>query len=874
MKGRTNAGAYAAVLVCIVWALSDYGVAAEGTALTVQQTDPYQQAGGAGTAQGASSQQDKALSTDQQLAASLAEVLAIALQPSNATAGTLRSLPQQSIVLDPGDLQSAGGTAAASTEEQKLIPEPPPAAQAASEAASGSEGQQQQQQQQPEQALDKTEETRAQLQPEQAAASAGESVGTGAVQPADVLPSGEGGQQQQQQQPEQAASVGGTVGTGGLLPAQALDAYPGALDGAGAALAAAAGAQNSSAVAEGEAAVIAQHALTQSELIIQTDAEGMVTAAAAISQTSVGIVTTGAEYVAFERGNDTAKLGLVRLLPAQMILPYPAQKNLTEADFRNVSSLLRDRSGANVTTANRTGIFRRATGKEEGKGGKAGKGQPGGSGCGKNRNAPCKFFVLDVSEVAVELGFPSCSVDQFVADPESGMTLPNPAIVPNFSQPIPPKGHEWIYPYSTQPHYLSQNAGPWYVYHTLRNSVNSVRTIAEADVVYVYDYCYVMWALGDHHARDHWWLRDNYNPDRKAGHYLLSSYRAIMGLPRWRRTGGRDFVFYHSHPGFEWDDLAMTTAYQDMLCVDFQWATVLVVEQGQRWRCPSYSPRSTIVVPYSSTESVNTIPLRPDGEKESLLFFRGKCDPAIPSNMGKLMRSHVVRHLREGIAAGQPPQGQRAAPEINVCCHGQAAGDEVRCTEREFEQNVFVTQRHKLVLEQMANSAFCLILPGNSQSSQRLTEAFLAGCIPVFIGPPWHSLPFTQKVDYASAALFLNISSPASEALPWWSHPELKVHKGLDPRTQLEDRFSPSWWFADVPSTAIIPLRKIDAVLPYLRQMPHEWMENKRRAVMKYRSLFIYTTSAQTHEPSASDTIVDLMCSYAKLGTFQDSSSL
>ena len=46
----------------------------------------------------------------------------------------------------------------------------------------------------------------------------------------------------------------------------------------------------------------------------------------------------------------------------------------------------------------------------------------------------------------------------------------------------------------------------------------------------------------------------------------------------------------------------------------------------------------------------------------------------------------------------------------------------------------------------MADSAFCLILPGNSQSSQRLTEAFLTGCIPVFIGPPWHSLPLTQKV--------------------------------------------------------------------------------------------------------------------------------
>ena len=46
--------------------------------------------------------------------------------------------------------------------------------------------------------------------------------------------------------------------------------------------------------------------------------------------------------------------------------------------------------------------------------------------------------------------------------------------------------------------------------------------------------------------------------------------RAVMGLPRWRRTGGRDFVFYHSHPGFEWDDLDITNAYQETICNDFQ----------------------------------------------------------------------------------------------------------------------------------------------------------------------------------------------------------------------------------------------------------------------------------------------------------------
>ena len=48
-----------------------------------------------------------------------------------------------------------------------------------------------------------------------------------------------------------------------------------------------------------------------------------------------------------------------------------------------------------------------------------------------------------------------------------------------------------------------------------------------------------------------------------------------MGLPRWKRTGGRDFVFYHSHPGFEWDDLDVTTAYQETICNDFQ-ASLLI----------------------------------------------------------------------------------------------------------------------------------------------------------------------------------------------------------------------------------------------------------------------------------------------------------
>ena len=261
-----------------------------------------------------------------------------------------------------------------------------------------------------------------------------------------------------------------------------------------------------------------------------------------------------------------------------------------------------------------------------------------------------------------------------------------------------------------------------------------------------------------------------------------------MGLPRWKRSGGQDFVFFHSHPGFEWDDLPTTTAYQDMvhtsllyvalpsprscskscqppvhshmpcdelellcvpsrapacrplrlplntkqgpclqtfeaaqgaspwygkfksscawmslrwfrqhladtldhtsrdtvstipaycfllvgiqgsytlschaqepvrlqelfsvttgvrcdaqLCVDFQWATLLAVEQGQRWRCASYSPRSTLVVPYASTQSLATHPPSPQRREEdpALLPVRASLSMAGPPAVARLLR--------------------------------------------------------------------------------------------------------------------------------------------------------------------------------------------------------------------------------------------
>ena len=54
---------------------------------------------------------------------------------------------------------------------------------------------------------------------------------------------------------------------------------------------------------------------------------------------------------------------------------------------------------------------------------------------------------------------------------------------------------------------------------------------------------------------------------------------------------------------------------------------------------------------------------------------------------------------------------------------------------------------------------FCLVLAGDAQSTRRLSEIFMAGCIPVFVGPPYNSMPLAEDVHYKSIGVFFNISN-------------------------------------------------------------------------------------------------------------------
>lgn len=63
-----------------------------------------------------------------------------------------------------------------------------------------------------------------------------------------------------------------------------------------------------------------------------------------------------------------------------------------------------------------------------------------------------------------------------------------------------------------------------------------------------------------------------------------------------------------------------------------------------------------------------------------------------------------------------------------------------------------------IAFDKMQRTVFCLVPPGDAQSTRRLSELFMSGCIPVFLGPPFNTMPFGEDIPYASIGVFFNFT--------------------------------------------------------------------------------------------------------------------
>lgn len=79
--------------------------------------------------------------------------------------------------------------------------------------------------------------------------------------------------------------------------------------------------------------------------------------------------------------------------------------------------------------------------------------------------------------------------------------------------------------------------------------------------------------------------------------------------------------------------------------------------------------------------------------------------------------------------------GAHPEPDMIVECSGGAA----RLGSKKFTN-------HAEFANLLSRTLFCPVLPGENQGSQHLVERYVSGCIPIFVGPPYHALPFEKEV--------------------------------------------------------------------------------------------------------------------------------
>eukprot|EP01025_Chloroclados_australasicus_P033552 TRINITY_DN3425_c0_g2_i1.p1 TRINITY_DN3425_c0_g2~~TRINITY_DN3425_c0_g2_i1.p1 ORF type:complete len:437 (+),score=42.62 TRINITY_DN3425_c0_g2_i1:310-1620(+) len=364
---------------------------------------------------------------------------------------------------------------------------------------------------------------------------------------------------------------------------------------------------------------------------------------------------------------------------------------------------------------------------------------------------------------------------------------------------------------SQSPHFLhadtlgimngTHNLGAHIEAVTLVNKVRAEQEyvpVEDADLVLVDDFCF-MFQFAPGYPR--------------MGYYTVDMFERLRQTERWRRNNGADFVFVRGYPmeGNIFDDDYVCEYLYRSYFVFYEWQRFLGTCDRQKRQMGF----KTIHMPYIANIVGKNIPKPQD--RGFLLSFFGSCSSTRYENnfpLGNKIRFVLYKGLKYA-----PDDVKVDCPCIKVQNNQQVCHKEKRS--------------HIDVLQQYHYSKYCFVIAGDSESSLRLTEVVLAGCVPIFVGEPFHALPFKQQIDYRQFGLFFRL-----ENLPFVS-------------TKQESLF--------VPQDQVTNVANAMEIVDYLRSLPDYVYEQKYWYVLQKRSLFEYVPNPSGY-PSAIDTIIENLC--------------
>ena len=249
---------------------------------------------------------------------------------------------------------------------------------------------------------------------------------------------------------------------------------------------------------------------------------------------------------------------------------------------------------------------------------------------------------------------------------------------------------------------------------------------------------------------------------------------------------------------------------EEAMCEDLASAFHLVPERASLcvWTQDSASQGQSLIMPYVATLDLDHDSDLLNIDRDILIYFRGGCGHPNPTVRGLFAAGKMLRYeLVDAI------ETHRNAPDIDVKCSCDICDNHTP---------------HAKVMESYRRARFCPVLASNAQSSRRLSEIILSGCIPVFIGPPFHSLPLSLDVDYGSMGIFINITNSS-----WIDHSSPHY---------LKNRLVTHLWPLEDAGLLdqLVQIDTLPHVVDYLRHFPEEEEKKKRASVVEQRYKFFY----------------------------------
>jgi hypothetical protein len=254
----------------------------------------------------------------------------------------------------------------------------------------------------------------------------------------------------------------------------------------------------------------------------------------------------------------------------------------------------------------------------------------------------------------------------------------------------------------------------------------------------------------------------------------------------------------------------------------------------------------SIIVPMVVTKASNSPAVPPGGSKRrTLLHYSGRCPPRKGSSPAQVLLAAMHKEL----GGWKWFWGDK---DVGISC--------METTNAQYQQDA---ADDAMQVDAMQRAVFCAVPPGSdSQATRILPAAIFAGCIPVFLGPPWHSMPFAGDVNYAGMAMFFNVTraeqlqreaevqyADPDGQVPWvpLAAGELEPNAGID--------------------TAVIEVPTFQAVVDYLRRLPEGKVRAMQLALQVEKPKFYYPPIPH-EEGNASysvlgQIVLQRMCEYA-----------